>query len=117
MRGFYIVIFTRPALSLAMRGLSENLQCKKPLFLTKCWDPLELSKRKKLLDLDYIYPGGVRTGSHLFFWGKSGFLKHMEVEMRTVRDDKGSGMKIKTEQMNQLDEHQQDEEINITRTR
>ena len=41
----------------------------------------------------------------------------MEVEMRTVRDDKGSGMKIKTEQMNQLDEHQQDEEINITRTR
>ena len=59
-----------------MRGLSENLQCKKPLFLTKCWDPLELSKRKKLLDLDYIYPGGVRTGSHLFFWGKSGFLKH-----------------------------------------
>ena len=29
-----------------------------------------------LLDLVYIYPGGVRTGLHLFFFGKSVFLKH-----------------------------------------
>ena len=28
------------------------------------------------MDLVYIYPGGVRTGSHLFFFGKSSFLKH-----------------------------------------
>ena len=45
-------------------------------FLTKCWDPLELSKGKKLLDLVYIYPRGVRSGSHLFFLRKSAFLKH-----------------------------------------
>ena len=31
---------------------------------------------KNLLDLVYIYPGGVRTGSHLFFFGKRVFLKH-----------------------------------------
>ena len=35
-----------------------------------------MSERKKLLDLVYIYPGGVRTGSHLLFFGKSAFLKH-----------------------------------------
>ena len=29
-----------------------------------------------LLDLVYIYPGGVRTGLHLFFFWKSAILKH-----------------------------------------
>ena len=32
-----------------------------------------------LLDLVYIYPGGVRTGLHLFFFLKSAILKHPNV--------------------------------------
>ena len=36
----------RFSLSLAMRGLSENLQCKKCSFLTKWWDPLDLPQKK-----------------------------------------------------------------------
>ena len=32
-----------------------------------------------LLDLVYIYPGGVRTGLHLFFFWKSAILKHPSV--------------------------------------
>ena len=47
--------------------LSENLHCKSPPFLTKWCDPLDLSKQKKLLDLGYIYPRGVRGGAALFF--------------------------------------------------
>ena len=45
-------------------------------FLTKWFDPLDLSNQKKLLDLGYIYPRGVRGGVALFFFGKSVFLKH-----------------------------------------
>ena len=37
-------------------------------FLTKWFDPLDLCKQKKLLDLDYIYPRGVRGGVALFFF-------------------------------------------------
>ena len=61
---------TRPALSLAMRGLSENLQCKNPSFFINWLDPLDLSKRKKLSDLCYICPRGTREGMPLFFWKK-----------------------------------------------
>ena len=59
-----------------MRGLSENLQCKNHYFLTKWWDPLDLSKQKILLDLVYMHPGGVRTASDLFFIWKSAIMKH-----------------------------------------
>ena len=48
--------------------------------MTKWCDPLDLSKQKKLLDLGYIYPRGVRGGVALFFFGKSVFLKHPSVE-------------------------------------
>ena len=44
--------------------------------MTKWFDPLDLSNQKKLLDLGYIYPRGVRGGVALFFFGKSVFLKH-----------------------------------------
>ena len=37
-------------------------------FLTKWFDPLDLSNQKKLLDLGYIYPRGVRGGVALFFF-------------------------------------------------
>ena len=40
------------------------------------FDPLDLSNQKKLLDLGYIYPRGVRGGVALFFLEKSVFLKH-----------------------------------------
>ena len=43
------------------------------------FDPLDLSNQKKLLDLGYIYPRGVRGGVALFFFGKSVFLKHPNV--------------------------------------
>ena len=36
-------------------------------FFTKCWDLLDLSQEKKLLDLNYIYPGGMREAMPLFF--------------------------------------------------
>ena len=39
-------------------------------------DPLDLSKQKKLLDLGYIYPRGVRGGAALFFGWKSVFTEH-----------------------------------------
>ena len=48
-------------------------------FLTKWFDPLDLSNQKKLLDLGYIYPRGVRGGVALFFFGKSVFLKHPSI--------------------------------------
>ena len=41
---------------------------RKEKFFTKCCDPLDLSKLKKLLDLAYIYPRGVRRGAALFFF-------------------------------------------------
>ena len=44
--------------------------------MAKWFDPLDLSNQKKLLDLGYIYPRGVRGGVALFFFGKSVFLKH-----------------------------------------
>ena len=50
-----------------MARLSENLQCKKRSFLTKWWDPLDLSLKKNLLDMVYMHPGGVRTAMALFF--------------------------------------------------
>ena len=37
-----------------------------------------------LLDLVYIYPGGVRTGLHLFFFGESAFLKHSTGDVSPV---------------------------------
>ena len=37
------VFFLKKVLSLAMRGPSENLQCKNPSFLTKWLDPLDLT--------------------------------------------------------------------------
>ena len=36
------------------------------------------------MDLVYIYPGGVRTGSHLFLFGKSAFLKHPNVHVQNL---------------------------------
>ena len=45
------------------------------------FDPLDLSNQKKLLDLGYIYPRGVREGVALFFFGKSVFLKHPIVDI------------------------------------
>ena len=59
-------IFTQPLPAHAESRLSENLHCKSPPFFTKWCDPLDLSKQKKLLDLGYIYPRGVRGGAALF---------------------------------------------------
>ena len=53
---------------------SENLLCKNPSFLTKWFDPLDLSNQKKLLDLGYIYPRGMRGGVALFFFLKKVFF-------------------------------------------
>ena len=47
-----------------------------PPFFTKWCDLLDLSKWKKLLDLVYIYPWGVRGGIALIFFWKSVFEKH-----------------------------------------
>ena len=63
-----------------MRGWSENLQCKKPSFLTKWWDFLDLSWDKNILDLVYIYFRGV-CGGKAFFLKKSFFEKHSTVYM------------------------------------
>ena len=41
---------------------------KNPLFLTECWDPLDLLYGKKLLDLLYMHPGVVHTAMDLFFF-------------------------------------------------
>ena len=59
-----------------MRGLSENLQCKNPSFFTKWCDLLDLSYGRKLLDMLYIDPRGVRGGIALIFFWKSVFEKH-----------------------------------------
>ena len=59
-----------------MRELSENLQCKNPSFFINWLDPLDLSKRKKLSDLCYIFPRGTREGMPYFFFEKSVFVKH-----------------------------------------
>ena len=58
---------------LARWRLSEHLHSKTPPFLTKWFDPLDLSYRKKLLDLVYIHPWGVRTGIAIFFLPKCHF--------------------------------------------
>ena len=62
-----------------MRGLSENLQCKNPSFFINWLDPLDLSKRKKLLDLCYICPRGTRESMPYLFFEKSVFVKHTNV--------------------------------------
>ena len=49
-------------------GLSENLHCKSPPFLTKWFDLLDLSKQKKLLDMLYIDTRGAREGIALIFF-------------------------------------------------
>ena len=59
-----------------MRGLSDNLQCKNPSFLTKWWDLLDLSEEKNLLDMVYICPIGSRGGMNYLFFEKSVFVKH-----------------------------------------
>ena len=69
-------IFTQPSSGQAESRLSENLQCKNPPFLTKWWDLLDLSKKKILLDLVYMHPGGVRSAMHLFNFEKIANLKH-----------------------------------------
>ena len=61
---------------MAMKRLNENLQCKNPSFFINWLDPLDLSKRKKLLDLCYICPRGTCDGMPYFFFEKSGFVKH-----------------------------------------
>ena len=48
------------------RRLRADLRKEK--FFTEWCDPLDLSKLKKLLDLAYIYPRGVRRGAALFFF-------------------------------------------------
>ena len=62
-------------------GLSGNLHCKSPPFLTKWFDLLDLSKQKKLLDMLYIHPRGVREGIALIFSWKSVFEKHPTAEV------------------------------------
>ena len=62
-----------------MRGPSENLQCKNPSFFTKWWDLLDLSKKKILLDLVYMHPGGVRIATDLFLFWKNAIMKHPNV--------------------------------------
>ena len=57
-------------------GLSENLQCKSPQFLTQWWDLLEFSKKEKLFDMVYMHPGGVHTAMDLFLFWKSANMKH-----------------------------------------
>ena len=42
--------------------------------------PFRLVQRKKLLDLNYIYPGGMREGMPLIFGWKVDFAKHPNVE-------------------------------------
>ena len=44
--------------------------------MTKWFDLLDLSKQKKLLDMLYIDPRGVREGIALIFFWKSVFEKH-----------------------------------------
>ena len=56
-----------------MRGLSENLQCKNHYFFTKCLDLLDSSKKKILLDLVYMHPGGVHIATDLFFLKKCNY--------------------------------------------
>ena len=75
-------IFTQPSLGKAESGLSENLHYKSPPFLTKWFDPLDLSYRKKekLLDMLFIDPRGVREGTALIFLGKGVFEKHPNEE-------------------------------------
>ena len=63
-------IFTQPSPGQAESRLSENLHCKSPPFLTKWFDPLDLSYRKKLQDMLYIDPKGVREGTGLNLFEK-----------------------------------------------
>ena len=47
-----------------------SVGCWAPPFLTKWWDLLDLTKKKILLDLVYMHPGGVRIATDLFFFLK-----------------------------------------------
>ena len=67
-----------------MRGLSENLQCKNPSFFTKWCDLLDLSYGRKLLDMLYIDPRGVRGGIALIFFEKM-FLRNTLVNIPLSR--------------------------------
>ena len=66
------------------RSYQKVEQSWKCTFLTKWFDPLDLSNQKKLLDLGYVYPRGVRGGVALFFFWKSVFLKHPNVPVYIV---------------------------------
>ena len=44
-------------------------------FFTNMFNPLDLSKQKKLLDLVYIYPWGTREGMNNFFFEKKCFCE------------------------------------------
>ena len=63
-------VFLKNTFSLghAESRLSGNLQCKSPSFFTKWFDLLDLSYRKKLLDMLCIDPRGVREGIALIFF-------------------------------------------------
>ena len=65
----------RFSLSLAMRGLSENLQCKKRSFLTKWWDPLDLPQKKSFGSGLYAPWRGLYCYGLIFFC-KVSFQKH-----------------------------------------
>ena len=86
MRGFYIVDF-HSALSWPGWEQDEwNLQCKNPSFLTKWWDLLDLSKKKILLDLVYMHPGGVRIATDLFLFWKNAIVKQPTLHRLPVTD-------------------------------
>ena len=67
-RTFRMQIFTQPSPGQVESRLSENLHCKSPPFLTKWWDPLDLSQEKDLLGMVYICPIGSREGMTNFFF-------------------------------------------------
>ena len=70
--------FALSSLSLgqAESSQSRNPECKIPPFLTKCWDPLDLSQEERLLDPNFLYLGGVRESMPLIFCWIVDFVKH-----------------------------------------
>ena len=72
-------IFTQPSPGQAESRLSENLHSKSPPFLTKWFDPLDLSYRKSFW-IWFIYtPEGYVLVLQFFFVYKVSFLKHPSV--------------------------------------
>ena len=59
--------------------------------MTKWFDPLDLFYRKRLLDMLYIDPRGVREGTALIFFGKSVFEKHPSGGTDEPFDDQEDG--------------------------